>query len=145
MANTYITSTTTSPYTGAGVTLNTGAGLSGLNSYTIANGGTTTSAWSPSQNFVSNQGKPIMTVPANGQKVVLEKAATLEVKGNVVINGIDLEERLKTIERVLAIPERDVTMEAKYPSLKKKFDEYINSLEKYRTFERVKGDDNGTT
>lgn len=146
MANTYITNTITSPYTGAGVTLNTGAGLSGLNSYTIASGGITNASFNTSsQNFVSNQGKPIMTVPANGQTVVLEKAATLEVKGNVVINGIDLEERLKTIERVLAIPERDVTMEAKYPSLKKKFDEYINSLEKYRTFERVKGDDNGTT
>lgn len=70
---------------------------------------------------------------------------TLEVKGNVVINGLDLEERLKTIEKVLAIPERDAIMEAKYPSLKKKFDEYINALGKYRTFERIKGDDNGIT
>lgn len=68
--------------------------------------------------------------------------ASLEVKGKVVINGLDLEERLKTIEKVLAIPERDATMEAKYPSLKKKFDEYINALEKYRTFERIKGTDN---
>lgn len=66
-------------------------------------------------------------------------SASLEVKGNVVINGLDLEERLKTIEKVLAIPERDATMEAKYPSLKKKFDEYINALEKYKTFERIKG------
>lgn len=65
--------------------------------------------------------------------------ATLEVKGKMVLNGQDLEERLKTIEKVLAIPERDVILEAKYPSLKKKFDEYINALEKYRTFERVKG------
>jgi hypothetical protein len=65
--------------------------------------------------------------------------ATLEVKGRMVINGQDLEERLKTIEKVLAIPERDVTLEAKYPSLKKKFDDYINALEKYKTFERVKG------
>lgn len=82
-----------------------------------------------------------MTVPNGEQTVVLEEKATLEVKGNVKINGIDLEERLKTIERVLAIPERDATMEAKYPSLKKKFDEYINTLEKYRTFERIKGDE----
>jgi hypothetical protein len=65
--------------------------------------------------------------------------ATLEVKGKMVLNGQDLEERLKTIEKVLAIPERDVTLEAKYPSLKKKFDDYINALEKYKTFERVKG------
>jgi hypothetical protein len=65
---------------------------------------------------------------------------SLEVKGSVVINGINLEERLDTIERVLAIPKRDAIMEAKYPSLKKKFDEYINALEKYKTFERIKGD-----
>lgn len=83
-----------------------------------------------------------MTIPHGEQTVVLEDKATLEVKGQVRINGIDLEERLKTIERVLAIPERDATMEAKYPSLKKKFDEYINALEKYRTFERLKGEGN---
>jgi hypothetical protein len=86
-----------------------------------------------------------MTVPSEGQTVILEKSATLDVKGSVVINGIDLEERLNTIEKVLMIPTRDATMEAKYPSLKKKYDEYINLLGKYRTFEAIKGDDNGTT
>ena len=80
----------------------------------------------------------VMTV--KDDTVVLNNSATLDVKGNVKINGIDLEERLKTIERVLAIPERDAIMEAKYPSLKKKFDDYINTLEKYRTFERIKGE-----
>lgn len=110
---------------------------------TVANGTTSTMSWTPQpQNFVSNNGQPIMTIPHGEQKVVLEDKATLEIKGNVKINGLDLEERLKTIERVLTIPERDVTMEAKYPSLKKKFDEYINTLEKYRTFERIKGTDN---
>lgn len=103
-------------------------------------------AWAPAgQNFVSNQGKPIMTIPAEGQTVVLEKAATLDVKGNVVINGIDLEERLSTIEKVLQIPERDVILEAKHPKLKELYNEYINALGKYRTFEAIKGEDNGTT
>lgn len=105
-----------------------------------------TTAWvQPKQNFVSNQGQPIMTIPNEGQTVILEKAATLDVKGNVKINGIDLEERLSTIEKVLQIPTRDATMEAKYPSLKKKYDEYINLLGKYRTFEAIKGEDDGTT
>lgn len=80
-----------------------------------------------------------MTIPHGEEKVVLEKGAALEVKGKVVINGLDLEERLKTIEKVLMIPERDATIEAKYPSLKKKYDEYISALEKYKTFERIKG------
>jgi hypothetical protein len=70
---------------------------------------------------------------------------TLEVKGNLVVNGLDIEERLKTIEFVLGLPERDVTMESKYPSLKKKYDEYVKALAKYRTFEAIKGDSNGTT
>jgi hypothetical protein len=68
--------------------------------------------------------------------------ASLEVKGKVIVNGQDLEERLKTIERVLMIPERDPAMEAKYPSLKKKYDEYINSLSKYRMWENIKGQEN---
>jgi hypothetical protein len=108
-------------------------------------GSTYTTSWTPpNHNFVSNNGTPLMTIPANSNEVVLEKTATLEVKGTVKINGIDLEERLKTIEKVLLIPERDATMEAKYPSLKKKYDEYINLLGKYRTFEAIKGEDNGT-
>jgi len=70
---------------------------------------------------------------------------TIEVKGNMVINGRDLEERLNTIEKVLQIPERDVILERKHPKLKKLYDDYITALGKYRTFEAIKGDDNGTT
>ena len=66
---------------------------------------------------------------------------TIEVKGNMVINGRDLEERLNTIEKVLQIPERDVKLEKKHPKLKKLYDEYINALGKYRTFESIKGDE----
>ncbi len=93
---------------------------------TSGSNGTT---WATSPNYTIGDG--IMKVSGD--------PATLEVKGKMVLNGQDLEERLKTIEKVLAIPERDVTLEAKYPSLKKKFDDYINALEKYKTFERVKG------
>jgi hypothetical protein len=73
------------------------------------------------------------------------KPATIEVKGNMVINGRDLEERLDTIEKVLQIPERDVKLEKKHPKLKKLYDEYIHALGKYRTFDALKGDDNATT
>jgi hypothetical protein len=84
---------------------------------------------------------PTLTV-ADGVMTVKGNPASLDVKGNVVINGIDLEERLKTIEKVLMIPERDAKIEAKYPSLKKKYDEYIDSLSKYRMWESIKGQDN---
>ena len=65
----------------------------------------------------------------------------LEVKGRMVINGRDLEERLDTIEKVLQIPERDVILEKKHPKLKKLYDEYISALGKYRTFEAIKGEE----
>lgn len=90
--------------------------------------------------FNSSNGKAILSIPNGKDELVLAPDSTLTVKGKVVINGLDLEERLKTIEKVLMIPERDATLEAKYPSLKKKYDEYINALGKYRTFESIKGD-----
>lgn len=113
--------------------------------HTYTTSGASLSYVNGTTNWTNTNISPAMTVSVNGDKVIIEEKAALEVKGKMVINGLDLEERLKTIERVLMIPERDATMEAKYPSLKKKFDDYINSLEKYRTFERLKGDENTTT
>ena len=78
-------------------------------------------------------------------KINQSNPPTIEVNGTMVINGRDLEERLDTIEKVLRIPERDVKLEAKHPKLKKLYDEYITALGKYRTFEAIKGEDNGTT
>jgi hypothetical protein len=76
--------------------------------------------------------------PADNVLVVSQNPPELEVKGRLVLNGQDLEERLKTIEKVLTIPERDVILEKKYPKLKKLYDEYIAALGKYRTFEAIK-------
>jgi len=72
---------------------------------------------------------------------VTQSPPELEVKGRLVINGVDLEERLNTIEKVLSIPERDVRIEEKHPKIKKLYDEYIQALAKYRTFDTIKGDE----
>jgi hypothetical protein len=85
------------------------------------------------------------TVPNEAIRINQTNPPTVDIKGNLVLNGQDLEERLNTIERVLTIPERDVKLEAKHPKLKKLYDEYITALGKYRTFEAIKGDENGTT
>ena len=143
MTHTYTISNTTA--NSGTITLNTGAGVGGSSFggagqiYTTT--GTGTINWAtPSTQFNSSNGKPIMTVPNGKDEVVLEKDATLTVKGRMVINGRDLEERLDTIEKVLQIPERDVILEKKHPKLKKLYDEYITALGKYRTFEAIKGD-----
>jgi hypothetical protein len=135
---------TLSNLTGSTYTLASGAGSSGQ---VYTTNGTSTLNWAtPNQSqFNGGNGKPVMTMPHGKDEVVLEKDATLTVKGNVIINGVDLEERLNTIEKVLQIPERDVKLEKKHPKLKKLYDEYIHSLAKYRTFEAIKGDDDGTT
>ena len=70
---------------------------------------------------------------------VTQSLPELEVKGKIVLNGRDLEERLNAIEKVLSIPERDVRIEEKHPKLKKLYDEYIAALGKYRTFDAIKG------
>jgi predicted transcriptional regulator len=82
-----------------------------------------------------------MSMPHGKDEIILEKDATLNVKGKVVINDRDLEERLNTIEKVLQIPERDVKLEKKHPKLKKLHDEYIKELSKYRMWETIKGEE----
>jgi hypothetical protein len=81
------------------------------------------------------------SVPNEAIRINQTTPPTIDVKGNMVINGRDLEERLSTIEKVLQIPERDVILEKKHPKLKKLYDEYIAALAKYRTFEAIKGDE----
>jgi hypothetical protein len=85
------------------------------------------------------------TVPNETIRINQTNPPTVDIKGNLVINGRDLEERLNTIEKVLCIPERDVILERKHPKLKKLYEEYITALGKYRTFEAIKGDEDGTT
>ena len=131
MAVSYSINNLANPYT----SVTSGATLS-------SNG--TTAAWSQPHtytNFTNSNGNPVMTIPHGGDKVVIEKSATLEVKGDVVINGVNLEERLETIEQVLQIPTRDVTMEAKHPKLAELYRQYMHELEKYKTWDRIKGED----
>jgi hypothetical protein len=113
-------------------------------SYTITTGGTSgqflTSAGSSGTTWVTNT--TTTGYQLSPAVVIQNDPASLEVKGKIIHNGRDLEERLSTIEKVLMIPERDVTIESKYPSLKKKYDEYIKELSKARMWESLKGNEN---
>lgn len=121
--------TNTTPYTNI---TSVGTGTSG-STLSYANGSV---AWTQPYNLTAT-----MVIASDGSKVTIDEKAALEVKGKMVINGLDLEERLKTIERLMLIPERDAKMEAKYPSLKKKYDAYIKDLEKYRMWDSIKGEE----
>jgi hypothetical protein len=80
------------------------------------------------------------SIPNETIKINQTNPPTVDIKGNLTINGRDLEERLNTIEKVLCIPERDVILEKKHPKLKKLYNDYINALSKYRTWNAIKGD-----
>jgi len=71
---------------------------------------------------------------------VKDGSGALEVKGNIVMNGRDLEDRLSTIEQVLMIPERDVKLEKQYPKLAKMYEDYIKELAKTRMWQTLKGE-----
>ena len=114
-------------------TMTTGTTTTG--SFLTAGAGSSTNAiWTTGTSSIANE-----TIRINQTN-----PPTVDVKGNLVINGRDLEERLNTIEKVLAIPERDVILEKKHPKLKKLYDDYITALAKYRTFEAIKGEDDAT-
>ena len=73
--------------------------------------------------------------------IIQNDPSSLEVKGKIIHNGRDLEERLSVIEKILQIPERDVKLEKKYPKLKKMYEDYIKELSKVRMWESLKGEE----
>ena len=144
MSHTYTINNTTA---NSGTITLTGAGLGGTvgTGNITLNGGShiyTTNTGSSGQIYTTTGTNGVSWAnPTDNVMIVKQSPPELEVKGRMVINGVDLEERLKTIEKVLQIPERDVKLEKKHPKLKKLYDEYIAALGKYRTFEAIKGND----
>ena len=108
---------------------------------TVPNGGTATSGQIYTTTSTNAIWTNSTTIPNETIRINQTNPPTVDIKGDLIINGRDLEERLSTIEKLLQIPERDVKIEKKHPKLKKLYDEYINALEKYRTFEAIKGED----
>lgn len=88
--------------------------------------------------LITSNPKPILTIPADSNNLVLEESAALEVKGKLIVNGKDVVERLTTIEEVLGIPERDEQLEKDYPKLKKMYEAYIKELSKCRMWQKLK-------
>ena len=156
MTYTYTTGSNTVT-NGATISIGNPGAVSGAGGYTIGGAGASTITLSNTSatSFPAGQiftttgtGNANWVTPSNPYDSVMKvnqtNPPTIEVKGNMVINGRDLEERLNTIEKVLQIPERDVKLEKKHPKLKKLYNDYINALGKYRTFEAIKGDDDVT-
>jgi len=55
---------------------------------------------------------------------------TLSVDGNINIKGRDLEERLRTIEQILGLPDRDIELEKKHPHLTEMYNDHVGIIMK---------------
>jgi hypothetical protein len=115
----------------------------GNNGSYITSANNTVSWTTPSTVFHANS-NPVMSIPSNGNEVIVEPSAALNVKGTIVMNGEDLSKRLERIETLLNIPSRDVEMEKEFPKLKHLWEEYNSELEKYKTWKRLKNEDRKT-
>lgn len=107
------------------------------NTYTIAsttqpnyNTGAVGSSYTYTTNGTGYDAVPNLTITND--------PASMTVKGSIILNGKDLEERLKTIEDLLQIPEKDIKLEQEHPKLKKLYDDYINALKKYKMWQTLK-------
>lgn len=79
--------------------------------------------------FYTTNSTSVLTVDGSNH------SPSLSVNGALIVNGKDIEERLAVIEKVLGLPERDLDLEKKYPKLKKLYNEYVEELAKYRTWD----------
>ena len=138
-----MTTSTTVNHSISNLHYNTTLGAVGTNgTYTINGTGVTGGQVLTSGGF---NGATWTTTNTNGYQispniVVNNQPPSLDVKGKIIHNGRDLEERLNVIEKALMIPERNIELEKKYPKLKKMYDAYIKELLKYQMWEDIKGD-----
>lgn len=82
-------------------------------------------------------GSTIYDAISSGEIYPTRCESALNVSKDRILREESLSERLKRIETVLNIPTRDIEMENKYPRLKQLFEEYMQELEKLKTWERL--------
>lgn len=82
-------------------------------------------------------GSTIYDAISSGEIYPTRCESALNVSKDRILREESLSERLNRIETVLNIPTRDLEMENKYPRLKQLFEEYMQELEKLKTWERL--------
>lgn len=61
------------------------------------------------------------------------------INAPLMVNGRDILREIDDMRDVLLLLRRDIDMEYKYPRLKELKDEYEREMEKYKTFDTLKG------
>lgn len=81
--------------------------------------GSNSNAWASVDTLVSAYTHPNLDVDG-----------TINVNGDLILNGSAINDRLDAIETLLHIPERNVRLENQYPELKQKWNNYNTELSK---------------
>jgi hypothetical protein len=68
-----------------------------------------------------------------------ENSTEVYIEGPLNVQGRNVLEELDEMRDILLLLRRDVDMEKKYPRLKELKEEYERTLEKYKTFESLRG------
>ena len=63
----------------------------------------------------------------------------LTVEGGLTVDGVDVMQSIKDIQRVLGVVSRDIEKEEKYAGLKRAAEAYERELAKIETLETIKG------
>ena len=81
------------------------------------------------------------TTRLGDSKVTIDGSAngSMRVDVPLLVNGRDVMKEIDEMRDALLLLKRDVDMEAKYPRLKELKDAYERQLEKYKTFDTLKG------
>lgn len=85
-----------------------------------------TSSWDDS--FTINPGS-IYTTSGNGN---------VDIQGSLKVDGVDVMQSIKDMQRVLGVVSRDIEKEEKYAGLKRAAEAYERELAKIETFEAIK-------
>ena len=72
---------------------------------------------------------PIRSAASNGNVII---------KGDLTVDGVDVMQSIKDIQRVLGVVSRDLDKEEKYKGLKRAAEAYERELAKIETFETLK-------
>ena len=62
----------------------------------------------------------------------------LDVSGDLTVNGVDVMQTIKDMQRVLGVVGRDIAKEEKYAGLRRAAEAYERELAKINTFETIK-------
>lgn len=107
---------------------------------TPTNGSLWGNGYSITNSYINSNTNNVVYTNNKSESVVeiQQSDSSLKVNGKIILNEENLDDRLKRIEDMLHIPQRNVIMEQKYEKLKNLWQEYNETLDAIKTWDTIK-------